>query len=390
MTLFLLSFFLIYGLMQGYVFLKARAAFPFGPAVGIPLSLFMLVMMLAPLGTRMLEKQGAEAAARALSWGGYLWLAFLFLLVMALLSLDLYRGLAALAGFVARKDLSGFVPGAKVAFLVPLVLSLAATAWGYYEALHIRAERVVIETDRLPDGVDRIKICQITDVHLGLIVREERLARMLDVVRKEAPDMLVSTGDLVDGPLEHLPGLLDQFRDIRPALGKYAVTGNHEFYVGLDDALAFTERAGFEILRGASRDVGGVLTIAGIDDPAAKGFGLRGRSNGEKDALEGLPRDRFVLFLKHRPVVEEESLGLFDLQLSGHTHRGQIFPFRHIVRLYFPTESGLHDLGHSHVYVSRGAGTWGPPIRFLAPPEVTVIELVRKKPGGNKGGATGG
>ena len=390
MTLFLLSFFLIYGLMQGYVFLKARAAFPFGPAVGIPLSLFMLVMMLAPLVTRMLEKQGSEAAARVLSWGGYLWLAFLFLLVMALLSFDLYRGMITLAGFVARKDLSDFVPGAKAALLVPLVLSFAVTAWGYFEALHIRAERVVIETDHLPDGVDRLKICQITDVHLGLIVREERLARMLDVVRKEAPDMLVSTGDLVDGPLEHLSGLLDQFRDIRPALGKYAVTGNHEFYVGLDDALAFTERAGFEVLRGASRDVGGVLTIAGVDDPAAKGFGLRGRSDGEKEVLEGLSRDRFVLFLKHRPVVEEESLGLFDLQLSGHTHRGQIFPFRHVVRLYFPRESGLHDLGHSHVYVSRGSGTWGPPIRFLAPPEVTVIELVRKNPGANKRGATDG
>ena len=390
MTLFLLSFFLIYGLMQGYVFLKARAAFPFGPAVGIPLSLFMLVMMLAPLVTRMLEKQGAEAAARVLSWGGYLWLAFLFLLVVALLSFDLYRGLTTMAGWVSRRDLSVFVPGAKAALLVPLVLSFAVTAYGYYEALHIRAERVVIETDLLPDGVDRLKICQITDVHLGLIVREERLARMLDVVRKEAPDMLVSTGDLVDGPLEHLSGFLDPFRDIRPALGKYAVTGNHEFYVGLDDALTFMERAGFEVLRGASRDVGGVLTIAGVDDPAAKGFGLRGRSDGEKEVLEGLPRDRFVLFLKHRPVVEEESLGLFDLQLSGHTHRGQIFPFRHIVRLYFPTESGLHDLGHSHVYVSRGSGTWGPPIRFLAPPEVTVIELVRKKPGGNKGGATGG
>ena len=165
---------------------------------------------------------------------------------MALLSLDLYRGLTALAGLVARKDLSGFVPGAKAAFLVPLVLSFAATAYGYYEALHIRAERVVIETDRLPDGVDRLKICQITDVHLGLLIREERLARMLDVVRKEAPDMLVSTGDLVDGPLEHLPGLLDQFRDVRPVLGKYAVTGNHEFNVGLDAALAFTKEAGFD------------------------------------------------------------------------------------------------------------------------------------------------
>nr|MCU0583580.1 hypothetical protein [Syntrophales bacterium] len=141
----------------------------------------------------------------------------------------------------------------------------------------------------------------------------------------------------------------------------------------------FTKGAGFDVLRGEVRDVGGVLTLVGVDDPAGRGFDLRGRSDGERDLMAGLSRDRFVLFLKHRPVIEEESLGLFDLQLSGHTHRGQIFPFNHVVDLYFSRSSGLHDLGHSHIYVSRGSGTWGPPIRFLAPPEVTVIEIVNRK-----------
>jgi len=133
------------------------------------------------------------------------------------------------------------------------------------------------------------------------------------------------------------------------------------------------------VLRGEVRDPGGALVIAGVDDPAGRGFSLKGRADGERELLAGLSRDRFVLLLKHRPIVEEESLGLFDLQLSGHTHRGQIFPFNHIVDLYFPKSSGLHDLGHSHLYVSRGSGTWGPPIRFLAPPEVTVIEIVNRK-----------
>ena len=138
------------------------------------------------------------------------------------------------------------------------------------------------------------------------------------------------------------------------------MTGNHEFYVGLDDALSFTERAGFEILRGASRDVGGVLTIAGVDDPEAKGFGLRGRSDGEQDVLEGLPRDRFVLFLKHRPVVEEESLGLFDLQLSGHPTGGRSFPSA--------ISSGCISLGKAGFTTwalpslrEPRSGTWGRP-----------------------------
>jgi uncharacterized protein len=273
---------------------------------------------------------------------------------------------------------------------VPLVLSLALATYGYFDALHVRAERLVVETERLPAGMERFRICQISDVHLGLIVREKRLAGMLDIVKRENPDLLVSTGDLVDGQLDHLSLLTAQLREIRPAYGKFAVTGNHEFIAGIDKSLAFTRDAGFDILRGEARDIGGFLTIAGVDDPAGQGFRLRGQENGEGELLASLPRDRFILFLKHRPTFEDTTRGLFDLQLSGHTHRGQIFPFSLIVGLYFPMGSGLHDLGNSHVYVSRGSGTWGPPIRFLAPPEVTVIDLVRSKSGVNKRGAADG
>ena len=384
MTLFLLSFFLIYGLMHGYAFLKARAAFHFGGLAGIVLGLFMLFMILAPLFIRVLEKRGYEEMAAALSWGAYLWLGLLFLFMVCALIFDLWRFLGVAAAALTKKDFSVFLPGARIAFFVPLVLSLAATIYGYYEALHIRAERVVIETERLPSGMERFRICQISDVHLGLIVREERLAGMLDIVKREHPDLLVSTGDLVDGQLDHLSLLTTQLREIRPAWGKFAVTGNHEFIAGIDKSLAFTRDAGFGILRGEARDIGGFLTIAGVDDPAGQGFQLRGQENGEGELLASLPRDRFILFLKHRPTFEEATRGLFDLQLSGHTHRGQIFPFGLIVGLYFPMGSGLHNLGNSHVYVSRGSGTWGPPIRFLASPEVTVIDLVRSKSGVNK------
>ena len=159
---------------------------------------------------------------------------------------------------------------------------------------------------------------------------------MLDIVKRENPDVLVSTGDLVDGQLDHLSSLTAQLREIRPAHGKFAVTGNHEFIAGIDKSLAFTRDCGFDTLRGEAREIGGFLTIAGVDDPAGQGFRLRGQENGEGELLSSLPRERFILFLKHRPTFEENTRGLFDLQLSGHTHRGQIFPFNWIVRLYFP------------------------------------------------------
>ncbi|HTZ41034.1 MAG TPA: metallophosphoesterase [Syntrophales bacterium] len=390
MTWFLLSFFLIYGLMHGYAFFKVRAAVHLGSTGGILLALWMLLMILAPVGIRILEYQGHEKPAMVLSWVAYLWLGFLFLFMVCALMVDLLRFFGVTAAWLTKQRFPAFAPGVKAAFFLPLVLSLAATVYGYYEALHIRTERVVIETDKLPAGMERFRICQISDVHLGLIVRERRLAIMLDIVKRENPDLLVSTGDLVDGQLDHLSSLADPLREVRPAGGKFAVTGNHEFIAGIEKSLAFTSDAGFNVLRGEARDVGGFLTIAGVDDPAGQGFRLMGKENGEGELLASLPRDRFILFLKHRPTLEVTTRGFFDLQLSGHTHRGQIFPFNWIVGLYFPLGSGLHDLGGSLVYVSRGSGTWGPPIRFLAPPEVTVIDLVRRKSGSPKRGNADG
>ena len=119
----------------------------------------------------------------------------------------------------------------------------------------------------------------------------------------------------------------------------------------------------------------GLINIAGVDDPVVRGYG---QSPGvpERQLLSSFPKDKFTLFLKHRPDVEQSSEGLFDLQLSGHAHKGQLFPFTLVVRLVFPRIAGLYRLASgSWLYVSRGTGTWGPPIRFLAPPEVTVIDL---------------
>jgi predicted MPP superfamily phosphohydrolase len=118
------------------------------------------------------------------------------------------------------------------------------------------------------------------------------------------------------------------------------------------------------------------MNVAGVDDPAARRFGLF-TDIPEMNILSTLDPEQFTLLLKHKPVIDEDSLGMFDLQLSGHTHRGQIFPFKFIVQIFFPKLSGYFDLKeNSHLYVSRGTGTWGPPIRFLSPPEVTVIDLV--------------
>ncbi|MBW1995833.1 MAG: metallophosphoesterase, partial [Deltaproteobacteria bacterium] len=217
---------------------------------------------------------------------------------------------------------------------------------------------------------------QISDVHIGLIVGENRLEKILDRVIAAEPDILISTGDLVDGQMDDVSTLTEMFRKIPAKMGKYAITGNHEFYAGLNRALKFTKNAGFTVLRGEALSINGFLNIAGVDDMAGNSYGLT-RNISEKALLSALDRDKFTLFLKHRPLLEKDATGLYDLQLSGHVHKGQIFPFSLVTMLFYPEDAGMLALdNNAFLYVSRGCGTWGPPIRFLSPPEVTIIDLV--------------
>jgi predicted MPP superfamily phosphohydrolase len=201
---------------------------------------------------------------------------------------------------------------------------------------------------------------------------------MLESVKAAKPDIFIVTGDLVDAQINHLTGLAELLRTVNARFGKYAITGNHEYYAGLNKALAFTRSAGFTVLRNEAMKAGPIM-IAGVDDRTGVQLKLA-RPASEQELLANLPRDMFILFLKHQPRIDQATLGLFDLQLSGHTHKGQIFPFTYVTRMMFPLNAGRYDLGKGSVlHVSRGTGTWGPPIRLLAPPEVTVIELVRSR-----------
>ena len=375
MSLFLLTFFLIYGGVHFYASTKVRGAFAPGPAATACIILFLTLMVIAPVLVRVSERGGFETFARCLAYAGYCWMGLLFLFFCVSLAIDLGRLLFYIAGSALHRDLPLAALSDRNAFLAALSCAVCIAVYGYFEALHIRTERVVIESVKIPADRGHITLVQISDAHLGLIVRKERLQRIVGEIRKADPDILISTGDLVDGQIDGLAEMVDALRAIKPKFGKFAVTGNHEYYAGIGQALDFTRKAGFTVLGGEKANVAGIM-IAGVNDPAGYQLGIE-RRVAERELLSQHPPARFTLFLKHRPVVERGSIGLFDLQLSGHIHKGQIFPFSLVTRLFYPIKTGYTQLlNTSAIYVSRGTGTWGPPIRFLAPPEVTVIELV--------------
>jgi len=378
MVSFLVFFFLIYGGAHAYALMRTALGLRLGWKGVLPLAALFLFMVFAPVIVHYLEKAGYQAPARALSFIGYTWMGIMFLFVSTSLAVDFYRVGLWVLGLLLRADLSRFEVPARLSVQVPLILAIIISVYGYFEALNIRVENLSVATSKLPPGLEKLRIVQVSDVHLGLIVRGKRLRLILEHVKNANPDILVSTGDLVDGEINRLPGIAEMLREINPRYGKYAVTGNHEYYAGLPRALEFTKKAGFTLLRGEAVSEG-PINIAGVDDLTGRYYGEAGQDS-EVKLLSSLPREKFTLFLKHRPMLEEASTGLFDLQLSGHSHKGQIFPFSLVTSMYYPTDAGRLELPEgAALYVSRGSGTWGPPIRFLAPPEVTIIEIIRKR-----------
>lgn len=376
MILFLLTFLLLYGGLHLYFFLKIRAAFAPGAAIQGGLIALLALGLLAPLIIRVSERLELDAVARLMSWAGYLWMAVVFLFFSVSLLLDLYRLLAHAAGLVFRTDIAAYLPASRMLFLIPLAAALIIGGYGFFEARQIRQEHIEIRSHKIPRETGKIRLVQISDVHVGILVREKRLAAILRRVSDAQPDLLVSTGDLVDGQLDSMAEAVEQLKDIRPRYGKYAVTGNHEFYAGIDDAIDFITRSGFILLRGEVANVAGMIDLAGVDDPTIRGLGPHGGLS-DREVLSLGGGDRFTILLKHQPLVEKEAPGVFDLQLSGHTHRGQIFPFSLITSRFFPFHSGNYPLAKGALlHVSRGTGTWGPPVRVLSPPEITVIDLI--------------
>lgn len=371
MFLFLFTYFAIYGGAHLYLLSRTVTAFGLGAPFPAILAVVAAFMVLAPILVRVLERMQLERAARLTAYLGYLWMGLFFLYLSASLALDIVRVTLGFSGWVLHRNL--LLTETRI-LATSFGIAVAASIYGFFEARRLKVERVILESPKVPARLGRFRIVQLSDVHLGLMVGKGTLRRILERVTQLTPDLLVSTGDLVDGQMDGLRGMEEEFRRVSVPYGKFAVLGNHEVFAGVGPSAGFTRGAGFHLLQGESFLVADFIAVAGVDDPALFRGTQKGSNEGE--LLSGVSRDRFTLLLKHRPSVAPESVDLFDLQLSGHVHKGQIFPFNLLTHLAYPAPMGLSRTGSSFLYVSRGTGTWGPPLRVLAPPEITVIDLV--------------
>lgn len=357
--------------VQAYIYWKLRRALPARGPWRPLVACGLLAIGVAFFLSRSFEVAGWRWAAGAAGFVSHWWIAASMWIVMVCLAGDAWNLAVRLARPASRR--LRLSPRALVAVAGAAVAVL--TAWALIEPWVVCLETLTIHAPQLPPGSKPIRIVQLTDLHLNTLMPRARLARVLARVREAQPDLLLFTGDFADESSEHVKALAEMLADIQPPLGKLAVTGNHEFYRGLKRTLPFMKAAGLRLLHGQCIRVAPGLLVAGVDDYAAPPAGL---SEPQEEDRALPPRDRsdFVIFLKHRPYVEPVSVGRFDLLLAGHIHGGQVFPALWPLRLFCKYLVGRYDLpGGGILYVSRGAGTFGAPLRLFSPPEVTLILL---------------
>lgn len=323
----------------------------------------------------------ATSWARPVGFLGWVWLASWLYLIPGLLIIGVCAGVNRLAR--RRREEPEVDPAKRrtlqLATAAVTVAALGTAAYGVYEASNPKVSRIRVPLARLPEGFNGYRIALITDLHVGPARGVDFTRKVVEIVNSQNVDLIAIGGDLVDGTVAKVAPDLGPLADLHAPDGIFGVSGNHEFYA--DDGgkwLDVWETLGITTLRNSRASIergGDTIDIVGIHDytsPAPYEPDLTA-------ALNGHDPNTFALLLAHEPrqALEASEMGI-DLQLSGHTHGGQMWPLRYLVPLQQPSVQGLDTIGNTVLYTTRGAGAWGPPVRVGAPPEITVLELVRE------------
>ena len=345
------------------------------------LAIFLFISLVIYYITRMFVGEGMPVEVNVvLRWTGYLSLGFISLVIPFLF----VKEMTLLGKRVVERDTSTdpqrrvFLQNAGNAAVLAVVAPTMAFSVG--EAFQKPVvKRTTIPVAGLPADLDGVTIAQISDLHVGSILDAKWLRPMLEQVSELQPDMLALTGDAIDGSVSRVGKELESLAAFQAPLGKFFVTGNHEFYSGVDDWVAKMRELGFTVLNNEHALVEkghGKLLIAGVWDYKGEQFGSRYTSDPVA-AKQGAPEHHVSMLLAHQPKsVYAASKAGYDIQLSGHTHGGQYFPWTYAIHFFQQYVKGMYQVDATTLYVNTGTGFWGPPMRLTVPPEITLHTLV--------------
>ena len=374
-TTFLIFFsivLIIYGSVNYYLFARGLQAFSLNqPMRRWYIAIFWTIAAMFIVGS-VLERTATSVFAEWIYRIGAFWMAYMLYLFMAVVLIDLVRMLNYFFHFLPPfSQLMRFRLGVIVFALATLVV-----VGGHINALWINVREIPLTIHKKVTGAQEVKILMASDIHLGALIGERREKHLLDIIKKQKPDLVLLCGDLVDGEIAPVlrKNLGGHIQEIKTPLGVYAISGNHEYIGGINKTLPYLKSINIQLLMDQTITLPNGIQLVGRKDRSAG----RG-SNGLKplsELLAGVDSLKPVIVMNHQPYNLEEATGVnVDLHLSGHTHHGQLWPFNYITKRMFELSWGLMKKGTTNFYVSSGYGTWGPPVRTGNRPEVVIFNL---------------
>ncbi|KAA0911829.1 metallophosphoesterase [Pusillimonas sp. ANT_WB101] len=344
------------------------------------LAAILVMYLLVVAGFRMRRAVG-QTGGDLVAWAGFVALGlFAWVFVLCLVRDIVLLLLVPTAFFAPAASVLYFEPIYRASAVAVPVLAIAAVLIGLYNARKVaRVVDVNVPITNLPKSLQGFTIVQLSDVHVGATIKRGYIERIVKAVNALQPNAIALTGDLVDGSVASLRNDVEPLSKLVAQHGVYVVTGNHEYYSGAQEWVNEFRRIGLTVLMNEHCVIThntSLLIMAGVTDYGAGAFD-RTQASDPTAALRGAPDQAAVrIVLAHQPRSASAAAAAgFDLQLSGHTHGGQFWPWKYFIPLQQPFTAGLHRLGAMHVYVSRGTGYWGPPLRLGAPSEITRIRL---------------
>jgi len=401
MTFFIISFIV---LLLAHSYIGMRIISPYTLSTGMKILYWSILsfLFLSPFLAMFSRFSGfSQSIESFLGWIGFSWLGFISIIFLLVLFRDIGWGIGTginktykiVNSSINKTEIKeNSVNKERRQFIIQSInlgivgISLIGTGYGLYQA---RRKAAVVEVDipleNLPDEFDGFRIVQFSDLHVGPTIKNGFVKTVVDQINDLKADMIAFTGDLVDGSVENLHSDVEPLKKLSAPFGKYFVTGNHEYYSG---ALAWCEEAknlDFDVLNNENRIISkenDKVVLAGITDFSGGNHIAEHKSDPGK-AIINIDQTLVKILLAHQPrSIYEASRTGYDLQISGHTHGGQIIPWHFLTRLAQPYMSGLHKHKNTWIYVNQGTGYWGPPVRVGARSEITVLHLKKVTCGG--------
>jgi len=336
----------------------------------------MLVLVISYPAGRFLERIWYSPISNTLHWIGAFWFAGMLYFTLLIFSNDIVRLLNHFFHFLPKAESQAYLLLKQYTGIGIVSVGLLIILGGFLNAWHPKINRFNLKINKTVDGPNELKIVAASDIHLGTIIGPRKTHKLVETINELNPDIVLFAGDVVDedvGPVIR-QNLGENLRQLNASMGVYASTGNHEYIGGADRSVQYLEEHGITVLRDTSILINDLFYIIGREDKD------KSRVNGPRkeidDLIVNLNKHKPLLMLDHQPYFLEKAANAgIDLQISGHTHHGQLWPFGYVTERIFEVSKGYLKKGHSHFIVSTGYGTWGPPVRTGNRPEILEITL---------------